>query len=264
MPRTIIDAPFLHMTIRNSCLRFYLTMRRRITPTLTHAQDAYAEALKQHVDRDITWLDVGCGHQVLPDWLAADEQLLVRRCGMVVGVDASFPSVREHQTVERRVVANISQLPFPDGRFDLVTANMVVEHLEDPVSHFRELSRVLKPSGVCLLLTPNAHGYPTILARRIPDALKRRLVRLLDGRSECDVFRTFYRANTPEQLREVADASDLHVSELALVTTEAVGAVIPPVAIMELLWIRLLMTTPFRQLRPNLLAALRKQPASHT
>ena len=47
------------------------------------------------------------------------------------------------------------RLAYPDGRFDLVTATELLEHLEDFRRILREIYRVLRPRGVCILSTPN-------------------------------------------------------------------------------------------------------------
>ena len=46
-------------------------------------------------------------------------------------------------------------LDFPDGYFDTVLMIAVIEHLIDPKSALRELSRVLKPTGRLIIDTPN-------------------------------------------------------------------------------------------------------------
>jgi hypothetical protein len=48
------------------------------------------------------------------------------------------------------------------------------------------------------------------------------------------------------------------VLQLDLIATDAIFAMLPPLAVLELLWIRLLMTQPFRKLRTNMIVALRK------
>jgi SAM-dependent methyltransferase len=48
----------------------------------------------------------------------------------------------------------ITALSFEDGRFDLVSAFDVVEHVDDDQSVFRELSRVLKKGGHLVLSVP--------------------------------------------------------------------------------------------------------------
>jgi SAM-dependent methyltransferase len=48
----------------------------------------------------------------------------------------------------------IAALPFADGRFDLLCAFDVIEHIDDDQSGFRELSRVLKKGGRLILSVP--------------------------------------------------------------------------------------------------------------
>ncbi|QEX18342.1 methyltransferase [Hypericibacter terrae] len=43
---------------------------------------------------------------------------------------------------------------FPDGRFDLVIALDVMEHVFEPAKVYREVYRTLKPGGYCLLTFP--------------------------------------------------------------------------------------------------------------
>nr|WP_300147358.1 methyltransferase domain-containing protein [Propionicimonas sp.] len=45
------------------------------------------------------------------------------------------------------VRASLPGLPFPDGAFDLVSANFVVNHVPDPRAAVSELARVLAPGG---------------------------------------------------------------------------------------------------------------------
>jgi SAM-dependent methyltransferase len=50
---------------------------------------------------------------------------------------------------------NVEGLPYPSNSFDLVTATEVIEHLEHYRQTLREIHRVLKPGGLCILSTPN-------------------------------------------------------------------------------------------------------------
>jgi SAM-dependent methyltransferase len=54
----------------------------------------------------------------------------------------------------RAVVGEITDLPFADGRFDLVAAFDVIEHVDDDRRVWGELARVLKPGGVLLCSMP--------------------------------------------------------------------------------------------------------------
>jgi ubiquinone/menaquinone biosynthesis C-methylase UbiE len=59
------------------------------------------------------------------------------------------------QNVEIVDLNTDKHLPYQDNRFDIVTATEVIEHLEDFRAILREIYRVLKPGGVCVLSTPN-------------------------------------------------------------------------------------------------------------
>ncbi|HEY8527444.1 MAG TPA: class I SAM-dependent methyltransferase [Acidimicrobiales bacterium] len=48
-------------------------------------------------------------------------------------------------------VADVQQLPFRDGRFDVVVATYVLHHVPNPRRAIAEMARVLRPSGVALV-----------------------------------------------------------------------------------------------------------------
>ena len=135
---------------------------------------------------------------------------------------------------------------------------MVVEHLADPVEQFCEINRVLKPGGRFLFHTPNTLGYPTVLAKLTPEKLKHKLIYLLDGRKEEDVFDTHYSANNKSQITTLAKTTGFEVAKLKMIVSDAVFALIPPIAIPELIYIRLLMTKPLTAWRTTIIASLRK------
>jgi ubiquinone/menaquinone biosynthesis C-methylase UbiE len=234
-------------------------MRGVIAPTLKHSQYLYEEVLRSHVDQNTKWLDLGCGHQVLPQWREREEKSLVASCHLIVGLDYDQHSLRKHRSISLRVRGQINNLPFKENCFNLVTANMVVEHLANPEIQFQEINRILKPGGIFLFHTPNAHGYPSIMTRLTPDRLKDRLIFLLDGRREEDVFETHYRANTKEKIETLAPETGFEVAQIKMLVSDAVFAVVPPIAIPELVSIRILMTESFRSWRTNIIAILKKK-----
>jgi len=90
-------------------------------------------------------LDVGCG----PGALTAR---LVDRLGVdaVVGVDpsASFVAAARARFPGLDVrEARAEALPFADGSFDAVLAQLVVHFMDDPVTGLREMGRVCRPGG---------------------------------------------------------------------------------------------------------------------
>src|SRR5438270_511508 len=120
------------------------------------------------------------------------------------------------------------------------------------------LEKVLAPGGVFSVHTPNRRGYATIAARLIPKRIKKKLVNLFEGREAEDVFETFYRANTKEDIEQLARAAGLGVRRIRLTVTSAELVVVPPLVFFELLWIRLLMTNLLKPLRTTIIAVLQK------
>jgi len=236
----------------------YTWLERRITPGLKYSQDFYQTAIEEVVRPDARWLDMGCGHQMLPPWKAEQQARLIKSCPGCFGLDLDFSALRQHPDIVMKTCGDILHLPFAAESFDLVTANMVVEHLEKPEVEFAEVARVLKPGGRFLLHTPNARGYATQLARRIPTAWKQRAAAWFDGRKEADVYPAYYRANTAEKLHAIAAENGLTVEFIRYRATNALLQSIVPLALLELLWIRALLTDARKGLRTNLIVLLRK------
>ena len=214
------------------------------------------------VEKETRWLDIGCGRRSLPPWRAAKERELVERAHRVVGIDPDVVSLSENRSLRYRVVGSGTPLPFPVGCFDLATANMVLEHIHEPKAVFREAARVLVPGGRFLFVTPNAAGYGVRAAMLAPDRVKVALARVLEGREAKEVFPTYYRANREWELRALAEEAGFEVETLDLFSTTAMFARVLPIAVVELLWIRLLAKPVLASHRSNLLGIFRVPPVS--
>src|SRR5260370_11120508 len=99
----------------------------------THPQVLYGRTLQRYVTPGVRWLDVGCGSQIVRSWAMSEEaqKELVSSVAMLAGIDVD-ERIKDHQFLTYRVEGLGGSLPFRDKTFDLVTANMVVEHIEEP------------------------------------------------------------------------------------------------------------------------------------
>jgi ubiquinone/menaquinone biosynthesis C-methylase UbiE len=233
--------------------RLYWWLQRRIAPGLRYCLEEYEDALTDRVKKETRWLDLGCGHNLLPQWRAEQELALARRPAQLVGLDYDLYSLRNHRSISQLVRGDISRLPFRDGSFNLVSSSMVFEHLKQPRAQLEEISRVMNPGGELIFLTPNTKGYTTILGRIAPEFLKTRLIRFFHDREEHDVFPAFYRINSPARIAQAVRESGFEAREIRLIPSAAQFMKIPPLVILELLWIRLTMTKRLEALRTNLI-----------
>jgi ubiquinone/menaquinone biosynthesis C-methylase UbiE len=232
-----------------------------LVPTLRYSQYLYEDLLNSYVNHEKTWLDLGCGHQVLPEWRLKEEMELLNKCKMIVGIDVDLSSLKQNKTFANKLRGDISNLPFKGGSFNLLTANMVVEHLENPNLIFKEINRALKPGGIFIFHTPNILSYLGVIGKIVPGVLKEKIILFLEGRRKKEVFRTWYRVNTREHIIRLAKETGFEVLKIRMIVTSAQFAVIPPLMLIELTWIKLLMTKPLKSLRTNIIAILRKEGA---
>jgi len=96
-------------------------------------------------------LEAGCGEGYGADLIAG----VARR---VVAVDYDRAAVAHVRSRYRRVEvmqANLADLPLPDASVDVVVNFQVIEHLWDQAQFVTECARVLRPSGLLLVSTPN-------------------------------------------------------------------------------------------------------------
>jgi len=136
-----------------------------------------------------------------------------------VGIDRDGPALRGNRCMPHRVAGDIQALPFSDNTFEVVTANMVLEHIENPAALMSEVWRVLRPGGVFVFCTPNKYYPASLLASLLPEEIKSRLVARVTPRRESDVYRTFYRVNTQSAIVHYSEAVGFRVKYLEAIET---------------------------------------------
>lgn len=63
------------------------------------------------------------------------------------------------------ILANLDgKLPLPDGSFDVIHANQVIEHVSSIDNFAHEISRLLRPGGYAVISTENASSWCNVFA----------------------------------------------------------------------------------------------------
>lgn len=249
----------LYQHLRDSLFAYYVKWQRRIVPGLKDSQYLYVDKLLTVVNAESYWLDLGCGHRIVPAWTGFDETILSGRAGFLVGVDRDLESLLRHQNLDAKVIADIDALPFRPGTFNLVTANMVVEHLQEPSANLREIARVLQPGGAFIFHTVNILHYNAFISWLLPQSIKVRLVNFLENRHAKDIYPTHYHLNTQRSISKVAPDAGFETPEVEMVNSSAETIMLGPIVIVELLLIRILNLKKCIRWRSNIIATLRSR-----
>lgn len=109
----------------------------------------YQRLAERCVGREV--LEAGCGEGYGADLIAG----VARR---VIAVDYDESAVAHVRARYPRVdvmQANLARLPLPDSSVDIVVNFQVIEHLWDQTQFVAECARVLRPSGLLMMSTPN-------------------------------------------------------------------------------------------------------------
>jgi SAM-dependent methyltransferase len=75
---------------------------------------------------------------------------LMRGNPLYVSADLRQPDAGQH--------IDATRIPYPDGSFDVVIANHVLEHIPEDRKALAEFARVLRPDGLLLLAVPQNHA----------------------------------------------------------------------------------------------------------
>jgi ubiquinone/menaquinone biosynthesis C-methylase UbiE len=231
----------------------------RVIPSAEFHQNRYARELEARVRPGSRWLDVGAGSRLHRGWMGSAPDVLAARAAWVIGCDLEPQGLAANPVLTAAVVADATRLPHPDGSFDLVTANMVLEHLPHGEPMFTEVARVLAPGGQFAFVTPHL-GHPAVrLMSMIPRRTRRAVAQMTDKRASADIFPTHYAVNTPEAVRRCAAVAGLRVDSLEVFFSYPVFRAPTAAVWLEAIWIRAMMRPGLRRrMGSNLVGVLRK------
>ena len=114
-------------------------------------------------------LDLGCASGALGAALKAHGSY-------VVGVerDAAYAS-RARARLDEVIEADLETLdPVPLGRFDVLIAGDVLEHLADPWTVLRRFAEIVEPGGTVVVSLPNVRHWETVFAIAVQGRFPRR------------------------------------------------------------------------------------------
>ncbi|MGH9684183.1 MAG: methyltransferase domain-containing protein [Candidatus Acidiferrales bacterium] len=174
-------------------------------------EEYFAEYLRQIVRPGDRILDAGCGSGKF----VRDNFAKQAGCELV-GVDIQ-ETVAMNENLDFRVRASVTHLPFRNRSFNLVACRWTIEHVASPETALSEFYRILKTGGRLAVFTPNLFHYYGAAARLTPHEFHVWFNRRVRGFDECDIFPTYYRANTRRRLRRLLVRSGFKRPDVTLI-----------------------------------------------
>lgn len=123
-----------------------------------HRLDAWLDRCLPRTGAGLSLLDVGCG--------TGHHMARLRHQGFQVagmdGSEAMLQHARANNPGAEIRLADVEEIPFPAESFDYVLCVEVLRYLPDPARCIKEIARVLKPGGTCLVTAAprfNLNGY---------------------------------------------------------------------------------------------------------
>ena len=233
-------------------------LRERFYPDVVQRDPvaAFIRRLERIVKPTDDVLDLGAG--------AGEQNIhaLKGRVHRLVGVDVD-PRVGTNALLDAGIRADIAMLPLRDCSFDVVFSIYVLEHVDRPGELVAEIRRVLRPGGVCLMLTPNILHYVTLFSQLTPTRFHK-WINGKRGRPAEDTFPTVYRLNSRRALDDHFNGAGLERVSIDLIEVQPNYLTFSPLSyVLGVGYERLVnateMLSPFRV---NLIAVFRKpEPA---
>ena len=152
-------------------------------------------------------LDIGCGPRGSLEWadMAADR----------VGLDPladEYLKLGADRHKMRYVKSGSEEMPFEDGFFDVVCSFNSLDHVGNLDSTIKEITRILKPGGLFLLLA-DIHAEPTVCEPQVIewnflDRLKGNFTVALEEHLEKHKSSGMYESIKPKKMFDHNDPSD--------------------------------------------------------
>jgi SAM-dependent methyltransferase len=108
-------------------------------------------------------LDVGCGDGFFA-WSVYKRQII--NCGIDIEGSLWPEAVRQNNYKEVKVYDGV-HIPYPNGTFDTVVSNCVLEHVENLEDLLEEIHRVLKPGGSFIVTVATNKWGSKLLGTRL-------------------------------------------------------------------------------------------------
>ncbi len=191
-------------------------MSKRIKEKLDNIEDVgfyFKKFLDKNINNSAILLDIGCGHATF-----AKEYYL--RAKKRVGIDPDECALKKNEIMDEKICCSISDAKLSNNYFDVVIAQWVLEHLENPQTDIERIAKSCKSGGAFIFMTTNLYSPLMIFSKLLPIKIKKRLRSSCLNVDEDDTYKTYYRINTPKQINRILKNAGFEKLDLQLVEAQ--------------------------------------------
>jgi len=113
-------------------------------------------------DKNAMVLDVGCGDG--QKTVKFKRKIMCQKIAGIDGVKERLAAAQRRGVKETKIVDLEKKWPFPEKYFDVIISNQVIEHLVNIDNFIKEICRLLKSGGYCVISTENLASWHNIFA----------------------------------------------------------------------------------------------------
>jgi SAM-dependent methyltransferase len=180
-------------------------MRIRYFQDCEHPYRSFEKRIVSLIQPQYVVVDAGCGRY------GETIRSISQYARIAIGLDLSAFSSDLVNSPVRLLRNDLTNIALADKSVDLVFSRSVFEHLRDPGRVYREIGRILKPTGLLVFLTSNIWDYASVLARIIPNRYHAAILAATEGRPDEDTFPTFYGSNSYRSILRLAKDAGLEL-----------------------------------------------------
>ena len=160
----------------------------------------YYRQVKLYMKDGYKILDYGAGRG---SWYYDDDnqerrqmRALKDRGNTVIGIDVD-EAVLSNPTNDENHIISEQWIEENKESFDLISADVVLEHIKDYKKFFFNINKLLKKDGYFCARTPHKYSYVALGSKLIPNWLHSyTLKKSQPKRKDIDVFKAYYKINT--------------------------------------------------------------------
>jgi SAM-dependent methyltransferase len=157
------------------------------------------------IDSTSIVLDLGAGRA---SWFEDDNCKTRREIRLLKGKVEQYivadvdKAVFDNNSSDKQIIIKDGKLDIEPNSIDLIIADFVLEHIDDPKEFYNQINSCLKNKGWFCARTPHKYNYVSLIASMLKNSLHSKLLRYAQpDRKEIDVFPKLFKLNQMKDIK---------------------------------------------------------------